>query len=217
MELNELERLIQTRRSIRKWQDREVPDELLKKAIEIGTWAPNGGNFQGWEFVVVKDRGVIERIADAVWQRADLMASWPESNELGDAAERWRDAIDFIREAPAIICVLIGTYASIADLLMRSRGEDDQVAKEMIEARQLGNSRIQSGAAAIAYMLLALHQMGLGAVWMTGPLQAKSLIEEIIGVEEPMHLMALVPVGYPDEEKGPVERKPVDEVMRFIS
>lgn len=216
MELDELERLIKTRRSIRAFQGREVPDELIRKAIELATWAPNGGNFQGWQFVVVKNREVIHRIADAVWQRAEVMASWPESQAFDDAAERWKHTLDFIRSAPALVCVLIGTYASTADRLMRARGQADPMALEMIEARRFGNSRIQSGAAAIAYMLLAFHQMGLGATWMTGPLQAKRLIEEIIGVEEPFQLMALAPVGYPAEEPRPGWRKPVDEVLRFI-
>lgn len=216
MEFGELEHLIKTRRSIRVWQEKEVPDDLIRQAIELATWAPNGGNFQGWRFVVVKNREVIGRIADAVWERAEAMASWPESAAFGDAAERWKHTLDFIRHAPALVCVFIGTYASAADRLMQARGEADPIAREMIEARRFGNSRVQSGAAAVAYMLLAFHQMGLGTTWMTGPLQAKRLIEEIIGAEEPFELMAVVSVGYPAEEPAPGWRKPVDEVVRFI-
>ena len=53
MELIDLEKLIKSRRSIRRWQDKRVSEELLLKAIEMATWAPNGGNQQNWRFYVV--------------------------------------------------------------------------------------------------------------------------------------------------------------------
>ena len=43
MELTDLASLIRSRRSIRRWQDREVSEDLLLQAIELATWAPNGG------------------------------------------------------------------------------------------------------------------------------------------------------------------------------
>ena len=46
---------IKKRRSIRKFKDKPVPDELLWQIIETGTWAPSAGNMQAWEFVIVKD------------------------------------------------------------------------------------------------------------------------------------------------------------------
>jgi nitroreductase len=46
MDILDLEKLIKGRRSIRQWKKQEVPDELLKKAVELATWAPNGGNYQ---------------------------------------------------------------------------------------------------------------------------------------------------------------------------
>jgi len=48
MNLQDLEKLIKGRRSIRQWKKQEVPEEMLKKAVELATWAPNGGNYQGW-------------------------------------------------------------------------------------------------------------------------------------------------------------------------
>jgi nitroreductase len=80
----------------------------------------------------------------------------------------------------------------------------------------VANTRIQSVASAIAYLLLILHQMGLGAVWMTGPMQAKGDIEKILNVPEGMDLVALVPVGYPAENPAPRERKAVKDVIRVI-
>jgi nitroreductase len=46
METAELAKLIKSRRSIRFWEDKPVPEELLLQAVELATWAPNGANAQ---------------------------------------------------------------------------------------------------------------------------------------------------------------------------
>jgi nitroreductase len=65
-------------------------------------------------------------------------------------------------------------------------------------------------------LLLGLHQQGLGACWMAGPQQAKSEIESILGVPSEYEFVALVPVGWPAEEKVGAPRKPLDEVVKVI-
>jgi nitroreductase len=64
-------------------------------------------------------------------------------------------------------------------------------------------------------MLLAFHQMGLGAVWMAGPLIAKKEIETLLKVPANLSLICLVAVGYADESPQR-ERKPVDQVIEFL-
>ena len=86
----------------------------------------------------------------------------------------------------------------------------------MRQWRNISNARIQSAASAIGYLLLILHQMGLGAVWMTGPMQAKGAIEKILKVPETMDLIAYIPVGYPAETPALRIRKPVGEVCEII-
>ncbi|RJQ50473.1 MAG: hypothetical protein C4526_11805 [Nitrospiraceae bacterium] len=46
--------VIKTRRSIRKFTDGPVPDEIIDKIIEAGTWAPSGMNNQPWKFAVIR-------------------------------------------------------------------------------------------------------------------------------------------------------------------
>ncbi len=64
-------------------------------------------------------------------------------------------------------------------------------------------------------MLLAFHQMGLGAIWLASPLMAKEEIESILEVPKEMSLVCLVAVGYPDESPFK-ERRPIDEVIKFV-
>ncbi|MCJ7744339.1 MAG: nitroreductase family protein, partial [Dehalococcoidales bacterium] len=214
-ELAELEKLIKSRRSIRRWQDKKVPEELLLKAIEMATWAPNGGNQQNWHFYVVVNHNTIKAMADAVQASADRMASWPEAEKFGMAAG-WRERASFFRSAPAAIVVGAAQYQSPVDQVFAAREKVDSRATQMRQWRNVADSRIQSVASAIAYLLLVLHQMGLGAVWMTGPLQAKGEIEKIIKVPPGMDIVAFIPVGYPDEEPTSRGRKPVSEVTEVI-
>lgn len=54
---------IHTRRSVREFEDKDVPDELIEKLLTAGTWAPSGLNNQPWRFMVVKDEGKKEGLA----------------------------------------------------------------------------------------------------------------------------------------------------------
>lgn len=44
---------IKTRRSIRKFKETPVKDELLDNILEAGRWAPSGMNNQPWRFAVI--------------------------------------------------------------------------------------------------------------------------------------------------------------------
>ena len=213
MELTDLANLIKGRRSIRRWQEKEVSSELLLQAVELATWAPSGGNQQNWHFYIIVNQDTIKAIADAVQAKADQIASWPEADKLGDVA-RFRDRAAFFRSAPALIAVAAAQYQSAVDLVLTARETDHQAA-QIHEWRNVANSRIQSVASAITYLLLIFHQMGLGAVWMTGPMQAKEDIEKILKVHPEMDIVALIPVGYPDESPTS-SRRPVGEVTEII-
>lgn len=54
--------VIYKRRSIRKYTDREVTDEELKELLRAGTAAPSAGNQQPWEFIIVRDKKIFEKI-----------------------------------------------------------------------------------------------------------------------------------------------------------
>src|SRR5918911_5438970 len=58
-----LEEAMRTQRSIRRLKPDPVDDELVLHLIELALKAPTGGNRQNWEFVVVRDRAVKERLA----------------------------------------------------------------------------------------------------------------------------------------------------------
>lgn len=215
MNIPDLEELVKGRRSVRQWKKEEVPDELIRKAVELATWAPNGGNFQGWHFTVVKKKEVIEKIADTVQSVSDKIASWPEAAAWRDDVERYRRNASFFRNAPVCIGVFISAYQSPMDRVLLARESVDPEAREILGFRRSAPTAIQSGAAAVTTMLLTFHQMGLGAVWMVSPIQAKKDVEHILKSPPDMNLICLIAAGYPGELPKK-DRKPVDQVLEFI-
>lgn len=215
MDIQALERLVKGRRSIRQWKKEEISDELLRKAVELATWAPNGGNYQGWRFVIVKNKGVVGKMATAVQSAADKIASWPEAMSWQEDVKRYQKNASYFRNAPACIGVFISDYQSVMDKVLIARESFDPEAKNIMGFRRSAPTAIQSAAAAVTTMLLVFHQMGLGAVWLGAPLMAKKEIETLLKVPANFSLTSLIAVGHPDESPQR-ERKPVDQVLEFL-
>jgi nitroreductase len=56
--------LLKGRRSIRRYQDKPVPDDLLNEVLEAGRWAPSASNRQPWDFIVVRDPEIRAAVAE---------------------------------------------------------------------------------------------------------------------------------------------------------
>jgi nitroreductase len=57
---------IRTRRTIRRWTDQPVSEEIVKELLECALWAPSACNMQLWDFVVVTDPATRQSLAEAV-------------------------------------------------------------------------------------------------------------------------------------------------------
>lgn len=58
--------IIQGRRSVRKYEEKEVPDEALHYVLEAVKWAPSWANTQCWEIVVVKEAAMKEKLQETI-------------------------------------------------------------------------------------------------------------------------------------------------------
>jgi nitroreductase len=72
---------------------------------------------------------------------------------------------------------------------------------------------IQAMGACIQNMLLAIHHLGLGAVWLGEILNNRETVEKILTVPESCELMAVVALGHPSEKKGKGSRRAIDQVI----
>ena len=58
--------VIKTRRSIRSYDDRDVPETLIENVIGAAMLAPSAGNQQSWHFIVVRDREKLDAVPVAL-------------------------------------------------------------------------------------------------------------------------------------------------------
>jgi nitroreductase len=220
----ELVKLIKSRRSIRFWEDKPVPEELLLQAVELATWAPNGANAQIWNFYIVLNKGTIKAIADAAGTSMRNMSSWPEMADFKFPTPPTPPGTppppppkrSPLGEAPAMILVGAKRRVNPMDKIIAERANRDERAALMLKWSGAIDSRIQSVSSGIAYLLLVLHQMGLGATWMTGPVsQAKEEIEKILNVPSDVDIIAMIPVGFSTDTPVGI-RRPVSEICQVI-
>ena len=59
-------RIIKGRRSIRSYQDKGIPEELLEQVLESIQWSPSWANTQCWEVVLVKDQKIKEGLQETL-------------------------------------------------------------------------------------------------------------------------------------------------------
>jgi len=71
MDYEEFLKLVKTRRSIRSFKPDSIPDEYVERIVEAARWAPSGANSQPWEFIVVKDKQIKDRIVDIVNEHSE--------------------------------------------------------------------------------------------------------------------------------------------------
>jgi len=72
---------------------------------------------------------------------------------------------------------------------------------------------IQAIGACLQNMLLAIHHLGLGGVWLGEVLKNREQVEKLLEVPDGVELMAVVALGHPAEKPGKGTRKPLDQVI----
>ncbi len=75
--MNAVIQAIRSRRSVRAYEDRPVPRELIETIIDAGNWAPTGNDEQRWRFVVVEGGVFRERLVNVTTPTfRKVMAAW---------------------------------------------------------------------------------------------------------------------------------------------
>ncbi|MFZ2445264.1 MAG: nitroreductase family protein [Syntrophobacteraceae bacterium] len=73
----------------------------------------------------------------------------------------------------------------------------------------------QAVGACVQNLLLALHSMNLGAVWLGEILKNKEKVLDILKLPARLELMAVVAVGHPAHRNQSSHRRPVEELILF--
>jgi len=63
---------IRNRRSVRSFQDKEIPEEVLERVLNAARVAPSANNVQPWKFILVRDAGLRREVAKHCWNQTFL-------------------------------------------------------------------------------------------------------------------------------------------------
>lgn len=192
---------IRSRRSIRRYQARPVPREILTTLLEAASWAPSAHNRQPWRFAVVEQGRTKVALAAAMGARLR------EDLEKDGAAAQVVDA-DVSRSyarftgAPVLV---------VACVTMRDMDVYPDSRRKKAEWTMAG----QSVAMAVENLLLAAHVLGLGTCWMCAPLFASDTVREVLHLDADWDPQAIITIGYPAEARAKT-REPLSSVVRYL-
>ncbi|XXJ18209.1 nitroreductase family protein [Desulfovibrio caledoniensis] len=146
---------LRTRRSIRKFIDKPVPDEMVTQILEAAMMAPSAGNGQPWQFIVVNER-----------KRLDAM-------------------VDLHPYVKMVLQAQVGVI----------------VCGDLSKEKYPGYW-VQDCAAAMENMLLAVHALGLGAVW-TGIYPKEDRVtgyRAMFNIPDHVIPLGFAPIGWPAQQ-----------------
>ena len=192
--------VLESRRSIRKFKPDRVSTQLIERILSAGVQAPNARNRQSWRFAVLSSAEQISVLADALNGnfRRDMLAEGKSSMEVDHLAA---DRKARICAAPVIILLLVDT----AEL-----GSTSSADPEYLMA-------VQSVALAGGQILLAAQALGLGGLWMGGPLFAQEQVSQTLALSDQWLAQGMLLIGYADEAPDKKERKALKTVVKYFS
>src|SRR6266508_4125967 len=95
---------VQGRKSIRKFKRTPVPEEDITKILEAGRFAPSASNTQPWKFVVIRDRALLAKMADAAREMVDRMLPFAEDDKQTQRLTAYKSSYySFFEHAPVVI------------------------------------------------------------------------------------------------------------------
>ena len=208
MSINEI---IQTRRSIRKYEPTPIGDEQIEALINAAVAAPSGCNSQCWHFTAIKSPGKIEELALATEQGVRrVYANVADPNFLNGRIKQ----TTFFRKAPLVICVFL-TEMNYHDPRVEEHYRAQGISHvEMLQL--MGEPDVLSIGAAVENLLLTAQELGLGACWMNDPVIAEPEIKAFLHTPDYYRLMSVIPVGYPAYTPRDKEMKPMDSVLEIL-
>src|SRR4030043_406249 len=182
--MNAIIEAIKKRRSVRSYESKPIPKDIINMIIEAGNEAPSAMNSQPWRFVVVEDKKVKEKLLGAALPNAKKILEMvkdidPERYEM--IKKRYGELKDPIYySAPAIVFVIgSGRYAD------------------------------HSCPLACENMMLAAYSLGLGSCWVgLGSMVADNpKARRLLDLKDDEKIFGPIIMGYPKSYPEPPRKK----------
>ena len=184
--MNTFENII-TRRSTRKYLDKEVSQELLEKIIETGRYAPSGGNSQSNHFLVIQNKQIIDHLVKMVERAFSQM-------EITENMYRsLQNSINLSKKGGYVFCYNAPVLIIVAN------------------KKDYGNNQADC-AIALENMMLEANELDLGSCyinqlkWLNEDQKILSYLQSL-GMNEDERVYDSLIVGYPDTNDGKPLRK----------
>lgn len=195
----EFYQLLESRRSVRHFSNKDVPIEVIENIVKTAVTAPSGANKQPWKFVIIKDEEVKRQIRFAAEkeEREFYEHRAPQAwlDDLQELGTDWHK--EFLEDAPYLIVVFKELFV----------GEEDHKKHYYVN---------ESVGIAVGILITAIHNAGL--VTLTHTPNPMGFLSEILKRPKNEKPFLLLPVGYPaDNAKVPdINRKKFEDVIEFV-
>ena len=164
--------LMKVRRAIRDFQDREVPQALIREIITDSCEAPSGGNVQPWSFIVITGRDAIKRVSDE--SKKNILTAIEKNPELS-----------FAKYKPILEMPEFNVFYN-APCVVYITGHKDV------------RSLTSDCALAASYLMLSAADRGLGTCWIDlGSVIRDKDVRAEIGLADDHVIGSTLALGYP--------------------
>jgi nitroreductase/NAD-dependent dihydropyrimidine dehydrogenase PreA subunit len=196
-----LVRLMRSRRSCRRFQDKPVPGNILEDLVRIGTTAPSGTNSQLWTFTIVPTREAVIRLG------SEIAGFFKRLNRL--ARRTWlRRLLSWVGRRD-----LENYYHRYYNTISRSMAEWDETGRDrlfhhataviLVGSKPGASTPAEDALLATENILLASHAMGLGTClvgYAVAALRRDVGIQIRLGVPADETVYAVIALGYPNQK-----------------
>jgi nitroreductase len=169
--------LMKARRSVREFEDREVPLSLVREIIADSCEAPNGGNRQPWSFIVITSTDMIKRLSDE--SKKNILQEIERNPSLtlaGYKAVLENTGFNVFYNAPCLVYIV---------------GPNDVL------------SAVVDCTLAASYFMLSAADRGLGTCWIElGSVIRDQSLCAAIGLPEDHKIVSTIILGYPVKIPG---------------
>lgn len=193
---------IEKRRSIRKFKNDPIPEEFIMAILESARLAPSGCNAQPWRFKIVNDIKTKQKLAEAAYNQRFIAKAPVVIVCCADVSGYIEGSVSGIQDLGKIGAV----EDRIVNIICTNLNETQKMNIEDIGPRIAANVVI-----AVEHMILRALDFGLGTCWIRALEEDK--VKEIFGWDDNIYVVALLPVGYPDESPESRKRLEIDDIL----
>lgn len=190
--MRELLDIIQSRRSIRKYKEKEPDTDSIKRILQAGSMAPSNGNSQPWEFIVAKDK-YRKRICNEFYNFSKEYI--PKASYIPE--DKKKSMLEYAKDLGGAPCHIIVSYPNL----------EDNIKKEQA---------LKSSCAAIQNILLQAHAEGLGTVWVGSNLNQSENVKKILNIPEDRLIAGIIPLGYSEMMPQTPPRTAIKEKIKWL-